>query len=396
MPNVPSIVPEEQSVRDRRRHEAEAAAMREADAEVERAQRAAEEEQSERDKRREAETQARRAAEVEVERAQREVDAIALEAARVLAVKEAEREKSRPSQPMKDWVEFRKERQRQRLESRLDQRLADPLTCSAAADIYQPAYDAAIAKGSDPRKAHEAAIRRIATSFELLAPAERREASANSDDKSKRLGHALLLSAFHGRTVEAERLLKHDANANYSSVEESKGKTALHYAASQKRPAVVKLLLEWGANPNAEDADGCTPLDYVGDHDQIERLLLQAGAEPCICEEDEEDDSKISEEDGSSSTEEGNALVAAAVKGDVGEIRRLVDFGISANARNFSGNAALHFASARGLVAVARCLLDLGADVDARDRDGFTPLAGAKKGGHPDMVALLRVSSSAN
>ena len=89
-------------------------------------------------------------------------------------------------------------------------------------------------------------------------------------------------------------------------------------------------------------------MDYVGDHDQIERPLLQAGAEPYIYEDDEEDDSKISEEDGSSSTEEGNALVAAAVKGDVGEIRRLVDLGTSANARNFSGNAPIHLASAYG------------------------------------------------
>ena len=38
---------------------------------------------------------------------------------------------------------------------------------------------------------------------------------------------------------------------------------------------------------------------------------------------------------------------------------------------------------------MARCLLDLGADVNARDGDGFTPLAEAKKGGHPDVVALL-------
>ena len=293
----------QQSAGDRQRHEVEAAAKRGAEAEAERAQRAAEEEQSERDKRREAETQARRAAEVEVERAQREVDAIALEAARVLAVKEAEREKSRPSQPMKDWVEFRKERQRQRLESRLDQRLADPLTCSAAADIYQPAYDAAIAKGSDPRKPHEADIRgmrRLSSCLRRRRGGRRRRTPTTKASASDMLSS--LLSAFHGRTVEAERLLKHDANANYSSVEESKGKIALHYAASQKRPAVVKLLLEWGANPNAEDADGCTPLDYVGDHDQIERLLLQAGPEPCIYEED---DSKIFEEDGSSSTEEG-------------------------------------------------------------------------------------------
>jgi hypothetical protein len=277
VPKVPSIAPEEQSARDRRSHEAEAAAKREAEAEAERAQRAAEEEQSERDKRREAEAQARREADAAAKRAQRAAEAAALEAARVLAVKEAEREKSRPIQPQKGWKQRRQEGRREKLEKKLKPFLANPGTCSAAADVYQDAYDAAVKKGSKPRKAHETAMRETAWLFGMVAPTEKQQVSASSEDESddnpdedENMGNDLLTVS------EVRRLLESDIDVNYAG---EYGRTALHFAASQGRLAMVKLLLEWGANPNVEDEDGETPLDYADDDDQVVKAPPAGGGE---------------------------------------------------------------------------------------------------------------------
>lgn len=58
--------------------------------------------------------------------------------------------------------------------------------------------------------------------------------------------------------------------------------TLLHYAVRHSQLAAVKLLLQAGANPNAQDADGNTPLHYVflwgADTLTLAQVLLAAGA----------------------------------------------------------------------------------------------------------------------
>jgi ankyrin repeat protein len=63
------------------------------------------------------------------------------------------------------------------------------------------------------------------------------------------------------------------------------GGTALHWAAYYEEPAVARLLLERGANPNARDKDGDTPLMafwwHAGPHGaEVARVLIHAGADP--------------------------------------------------------------------------------------------------------------------
>ena len=88
-PTKPQVAPEEQSERDRQRHEAELAAKLVAEAEATRAKRAAEEEQSRLDREREAEVRKKRDDEAEAKRVRRAAEDAAIEGAKVLAVEAA-------------------------------------------------------------------------------------------------------------------------------------------------------------------------------------------------------------------------------------------------------------------------------------------------------------------
>lgn len=59
------------------------------------------------------------------------------------------------------------------------------------------------------------------------------------------------------------------------------GKTALHLAACEKSPEMVQLLLERGADPNAQDAEGRTPLHEAALWGRLQsvKALLRFGAD---------------------------------------------------------------------------------------------------------------------
>ena len=69
--------------------------------------------------------------------------------------------------------------------------------------------------------------------------------------------------------------------------QDKKGRTLLSIAVQQYKPTVVKLLLEKGANPNIEDYLGVPPLSLVflkqtKNTEEIIKLLLQYGADPTL------------------------------------------------------------------------------------------------------------------
>lgn len=91
------------------------------------------------------------------------------------------------------------------------------------------------------------------------------------------------LAVYFGRTETAKLLLEEGAQPDTSSANQFKV-WPIHSASAHRDPEVsfelVKLLLDWKANPNAVQAGGWTPLHQAAAHGREEsaKILLEHGA----------------------------------------------------------------------------------------------------------------------
>jgi ankyrin repeat protein len=186
---------------------------------------------------------------------------------------------------------------------------------------------------------------------------------------------ALAEAARDGNTARIVELL--DAGAQVNSP--GSGHTALEGAIEARSAAVVKLLLERGANPNAPLAKWeritVTPLDVATDKDDAEivTLLLAHGAGANEVEP----------------TSGFTILMAAAMAGHTAAVQALLDGGADPNAHDPRGETALHLAAYGRHTAIVRALIAHGVSVNAKTRDGWTVLIAAAEGGEPSVVKLL-------
>ncbi len=155
-------------------------------------------------------------------------------------------------------------------------------------------------------------------------------------------------------------------------------------------PAVIRLLLDSGADPFANDARGRSPASVL----LVRALRFHGQREDMRAALSAYLDSDVRfPVDG----EEGRrTLHLAAEIGHGGLARHLLEAGADPRSLSSTGGTLLHSAAAGGLDSLTKDLIARGFDVDARDRYGLTPLFPAAMEGHATIVhALLAAGATA-
>jgi ankyrin repeat protein len=181
-------------------------------------------------------------------------------------------------------------------------------------------------------------------------------------------------------------------------------RTALHHAAAKNRPRIVRLLIDLGADPNATDAAGATPLTTAsqeGADPAIVDMLLAAGAEldflTAVNLKRYEVAEALLAEGPARLGPDGRDTVAlhlAVNKKNHEAVAWLIAHGVDVDAKRSMwdcNHTALHMTIENGDIALARMLLDAGADPNIRDdKYNATALGWADFFDREDFAELVR------
>ncbi|KAH8980693.1 ankyrin repeat-containing domain protein [Lactarius akahatsu] len=154
------------------------------------------------------------------------------------------------------------------------------------------------------------------------------------------------------------------------------------YSTSTVRSWMSEWLLDCGADPNASNDTGCTPLHLAAAHLQLETILLLLEHKADVNPRDSDGVTPLHDTmfNLPSLLPEGQCI-------DV--MQRLLEHGADPNACDNNHSTPLHTASSKGLLEVARVLLSHGANVVEKDGKGRTPFQVASSNGHDEMTKLL-------
>jgi ankyrin repeat protein len=188
------------------------------------------------------------------------------------------------------------------------------------------------------------------------------------ETKDKNYGQTpLSWAAEKGHEAVVKLLL--EKGAEMETKDDNYSRTPLSWAAEKGHEAVVKLLLEKGAEMETKDDNfGRTPLSWaaMNGHEAVVKLLLEKGAES------------------------QTPLSWAAMNGHEAIVKLLLEKGAEMETKDNIGQTPLSWAAVKGHEAVVKLLLEKGAEMETKDDNfGQTPLSWAAMNGHEAVVKLL-------
>ena len=257
--------------------------------------------------------------------------------------------------------------------------LAAGVLSAAAAGEIERALDL-LRQGADPAAmpALDARDQRSLPMIAATLPDLRllREIIARGGDVNRAVGGLTPLLAatrdsLQGRVDAVVTLLTNGADPR---IADAAGNTALHHAARCTDPALAATLLDTGAERDAVNCEGHSPLAIaaITHNEVVLRCLLQRGAK--------------------AEPPRGLPALIAAMSGAEDRpapIKLLLKHKARIDGRDVLGRSALHAAALHGHAECVAALLAAGADVDARDSAGVTPLMEAARAGHDAVLRKL-------
>ena len=157
------------------------------------------------------------------------------------------------------------------------------------------------------------------------------------------------------------------------------GKSPLHFATDNGSAEAVMALLDASADHDVWDRSGFTPLHRAAAHGNAEAVtaLLDAGADPNI------------------RGEAGMTPLHGA--GTAGAVAALIEAGADPNAGDELGWTPLHLAARSGTGETVTALVEAGADPNAGGESGVTPLhLAARSGTGETVIALVEAGADPN
>ncbi|XP_065831561.1 uncharacterized protein [Oscarella lobularis] len=185
------------------------------------------------------------------------------------------------------------------------------------------------------------------------------------------------------------------------------GYTSLHWASQEGQAETAKCLISAGANLEAVDEWGCTPLLRAVQQGKsaVMAVLIEHGCN--VFAEENNGNGALAIASGTGTLECAKQLIecrlevdhhnkdgytslhCACQEGHVQIAEFLISAGASLEAVDENGYTSLHWASQEGQAETAKCLISAGASLEAVDEWGCTPLLRAVQQGQSAVVAVL-------